>query len=244
MVLRAGSGGALRRAERVEYPGERASGQAEGPASYSSCMFTGLIQHKGRIREARPGRSSTRLVVDGDGWSIVPAAGDSIAVNGVCLTLAELGPGHVFHFDVVPETLRVTTLGLLGPGAEVNLESSVTASSLMGGHIVQGHVDGVASVIGVVDSGEYRVRLGVPGDLMRFMVPKGSVTVEGVSLTLAGVDPEAEAIEVALIPVTLRATTLGLLKEGDRVNLECDVIARTVVHYLRHYGRGDGNIRF
>jgi riboflavin synthase len=202
-------------------------------------MFTGLIQHMGEIASREARSASTRLVVRVAGWDQPIRVGDSIAVNGVCLTAAELGAGCV-HFDVVPETLRMTTLGRLDAGSRVNLEASVTPTTLMGGHLVQGHVDGVGRIEQVGGDGEYRLRIGVPADLMECMIPKGSVAVEGVSLTLAAVEPAAEAIEIALIPVTLAATTLGGLRAGSHVNLECDLIARTAVHWFRNYASLEG----
>ncbi len=184
----------------------------------------------------------------------------------------------VLAFDVVPETLAKTTLGGLEPGDAVHLEPSVTASTLLDGHVVQGHVEGVGVVVGVsvvADGGEYRLRIAPPAGLMPCLVPKGSVAVDGVSLTIAAVSAAAPAsspvapassrctvanpsvapassrctaavgadgpwFEVALIPTTLEMTTLGALVVGSRVNLETDILARTVVHVLRHYGVGPG----
>jgi riboflavin synthase len=140
----------------------------------------------------------------------------------------------LWAFDVVPETLSKTSLGRLRAGAAVNLEHAATPTTLMGGHVVQGHVDGVGVVESVVTEGEYRVRVRPPAGLMEYMTPKGSICVEGVSLTLAAVEPR-EWFEVALIPVTLEKTTLGSLRAGDPVNLEADVFAKTIVHWLKHY---------
>jgi len=158
--------------------------------------------------------------------------GDSVCVQGVCLTLASRASGRL-TFDVVGETLRSSTLGSLGPGAPVNLEPALCPTTPLGGHMVQGHVDGVGEVAEIrVDPKQWRLRVRPPTALMRYMAPKGSVAIEGVSLTLAAVDEAS--IEVAIIPTTLRETTLGSLKRGDRVNLETDMIARIVVNWLEH----------
>lgn len=207
-------------------------------------MFTGLIQSKGVVRsiEAVPGGQpgSVRVEVETQGWDHRPSLGDSIAVNGCCLTVALEPTGTVLAFDAIAETLDKTTLGSLVAGTAVNLEHAVTGSTLMGGHVVQGHVDGVGTVIGVEQSDGWRTRIEPPTELMRYIVPKGSVTVEGVSLTIAAVDVDAGWFEVALIPVTLRDTTLGETLTGTRVNLESDVTARTVVHYLENFLEGAG----
>lgn len=198
-------------------------------------MFTGLIQAIGRVIESTETPAGCRLVVDpGDWagrWESPPAHGDSIAVSGVCLTLAR--PGVPLAFDIITETLEKSSLGALEAGDRVNLEPSLRADSLLGGHIVQGHVDGLGEVAGVAsDADDWRVRIR-PRDssLMDFIAPKGSVTVEGVSLTVARV--EADSFEIALIPTTLEKTTLGALRGGQSVNLETDIIARSVVNYLK-----------
>lgn len=195
-------------------------------------MFTGLVQAVGVVAESRRSPAGVRFVVDPGGWGHRPGAGESIAVCGVCLTLAApVGPDGRWAFDVVAETLAKTTLGRLGAGSRVNLERSLTAGDLLGGHFVQGHVDGVGTVERVQPGEDWRVRVRVPESLGPYIVPKGSVAVEGVSLTIAGVEPGA--FEVALIPTTLARTTLGDLKPGAEVNVETDVLARTVVHFLR-----------
>jgi riboflavin synthase len=200
-------------------------------------MFTGLVQAVGTVvtTEARPwGR---RLVVDSGRWPHRPAEGDSLSVSGCCLTLAGL-PGGRMAFDVVPETLAKTSPGGLAVGARVNLEHAATPTTLLGGHIVQGHVDGVGQVLAVETQGEYRVRVGVPRGLMEYVTPKGSVCIDGVSLTVAGLSPGEGWLEVALIPVTLEKTTLGSLRPGDLLNLEMDAMAKTIVHWLKQWGRG------
>jgi len=177
------------------------------------------------------------MVIDGVGWAHRPARGDSICISGCCLTLAEPmeEASGLMAFDIVPETLAKTKLGRLAPGDRVNLEHSVTASTLMGGHVVQGHVDGTSVVAAVQTGDDWRISFRPPAELMPYFVPKGSVCIDGVSLTLAKVDAAAGMIEVALIPETLAKTTLGRLKEGDMVNLEADVLVKTIVHTLRHF---------
>jgi riboflavin synthase len=200
-------------------------------------MFTGLIQTVGTISERLDRGTSTRLVVDPGPWNAHFVPGASIAVDGCCLTLVEHEKTGQLLFDVIPETLSVTTLGDLHPGRRVNLEQSVTPTTLLGGHIVQGHVDGVAEVVEVVDADEYRIFFSLPGPLMPYLTPKGSIAIAGVSMTLAEVAPQSpeRAFAVALIPTTLEDTNLGDLKPGDRVNIECDVLSKTVVHWLENF---------
>jgi riboflavin synthase len=211
-------------------------------------MFTGLVQAMGTVRERSQTPSGIRLEVEPTGprgtWGYRPAPGESISVSGCCLTIAAPAGGRpgcsLWAFDIVPETLAKTTLGGLGQGSLVNLEHSVTPATLLGGHLVQGHVDGVGTVDRVDRGEQWRLRIRPPAGLMEFMVPKGSVALDGVSLTLAAVDPEDGWLEVALIPTTLEVTTLGALRAGDRCNIEADSMAKTVVHWLKHFGRGPG----
>ena len=199
-------------------------------------MFTGIIQQVGRIESTWRTTSGVTLGVDPAGWAITPSPGDSIAVAGCCLTVAGGGGDGPWHFEVVPQTLDATTLGGLEPGSPVNLESSATPDSLLGGHLVQGHVDGVGKVREAVDDETgRRLLVESPTELMDCIVPLGSITVDGVSLTVTRV--EADAFEVALIPTTIRDTTLGSLAPGSTVNLETDIIARTVVHAMRRKAR-------
>lgn len=208
-------------------------------------MFTGLIEHLGTIerKDCTPG--GVRLWIKPDaarGALATAVVGDSIAVDGCCLTLASDPAKHggLFAFDVIPETLAKTTLGSFEVGTRVHLEPSATMATLLGGHLVQGHVDGVGEVLQVQQTGEWRVRIGVPrvpDDLLPYFVPKGSVAVQGISLTIAAIDVAQRWFEVALIPTTLAKTTLGALEQGSRVNLECDSMAKTIVHYLRHFGK-------
>lgn len=198
-------------------------------------MFTGLIQSVGTIRERLDRPGSTRLMLDPGRWDAAFRPGESIAVDGCCLTLVQQERTGELLFDVVPETLSVTTLGTLHPGRRVNLERSATPTTLLGGHIVQGHIDGLAEVESVKKTGEYRIRFRLPEPLMPYLTPKGSIAISGVSLTLATVDPAASAFEVALIPTTLAETNLAQLEAGSRTNIECDAMAKTVVHWLTHY---------
>lgn len=198
-------------------------------------MFTGLIHGMGVIRERLDQPAVSRLIIDVGDWFEKPRLGDSVAVNGCCLTVAEVGPHRELFFDVIPQTLSRTTLGRLGPGRKVNLEASATPETVLGGHIVQGHVDGVGTVTKLVREGEYRVVVQVPSELMQYMVPRGSIAVEGVSLTLAEVDPKSATFDIALIPTTLEKTNLSDLDVGDPVNLEADVISKTIVHWLTNY---------
>ncbi|GAB4386316.1 MAG: riboflavin synthase [Phycisphaerales bacterium] len=198
-------------------------------------MFTGLIQTMGMIRERLDQPGSSRLVVDAGNWQVRPRVGDSIAVNGCCLTVADTGPHHLLFFDVVPQTLARTTLGKAHPGHRVNLEAAATPQTLLGGHIVQGHVDGIGRITRVDRAGEYRIFVQCEPELMQYMTPRGSVALDGVSLTLAEVDPKTDTFQIALIPTTLKETTLGELVEGDSVNIEADALAKTIVHWLGHY---------
>ncbi|HVE92120.1 MAG TPA: riboflavin synthase [Actinomycetota bacterium] len=188
-------------------------------------MFTGIVEARGRITAASPGV----LWVSGPGLDKA-ALGASVAVDGVCLTVAAHGDGAC-RFDVSHETLERTTLGRRRPGDEVNIERPLRAGSEMGGHVVQGHVDGVGAVVRADDEGDGR-RLGIqaPPHLMRYVVEKGSVTVDGVSLTVTGM--AGDTFETACVPHTLRATTLGFRGPGDAVNLEVDILAKYVERLL------------
>jgi riboflavin synthase len=184
-------------------------------------VFTGLVADKGTIRAVHDGRLEVETALGAH-----LAEGDSVAVNGVCLTAVE---PHVdgFAADVMPETLRRSSLGPLGPGAEVNLELPLRAGDRMGGHVVQGHVDGTGEVESVWDEGNSRVvRIAAPPSLLRYVVEKGSIAVDGVSLTVSAI--EDEWFEVSLIPETLERTTLGDAEAGSKVNLEVDVLAKYV----------------
>lgn len=214
-------------------------------------MFTGLVQTVGRITRLDQTDRGVIIEIDPGSWAHGAGDGGSIAVNGCCLTLTEdpASAGGRLRFFAIPETLAKTNLGDLEIGSGVNLEGSLTAQTLMGGHFVQGHVDGVGEVIRVdrpeTAEGEWRVRVCPPAHLMKFMAPKGSVCLDGVSLTIAALDPggttgEGGWVEVALIPVTLERTIMADYETGDPVNIEADILAKTVVHYLENYSAARG----
>ncbi len=215
-------------------------------------MFTGLVQTVGRIVQISSTKTGKRLVIEPENWDYQPGIGDSICVSGCCLTVAQIGSDQgsqaALGFDVIPESLAKTILKSLKEGDQVNLESCVTPTTLLGGHIVQGHVDGVGEVLKVEhdqETGEYRVRIAPPADLLCYTTPKGSITVDGVSLTIAALNTDVRAdqkseanqgwFEVALIPTTLAETTLDSLAPGSRCNLEMDVLAKTVIHWLTNH---------
>ncbi len=193
-------------------------------------MFTGIIEVVGRVEELRSEGGSVRLVVQAPALATEVRIGDSVAVNGACLTVTAAG-GDSLSFDAVAETLEKTALAELGSGDEVNLERAMRAGARLDGHIVQGLVDGTGRVRSLERHGE-DVRLAVDCDreFAQFLVEKGSVAIQGVSLTV--VDVEAAGFDVALIPHTLSVTTLGGLAPGRRVNLEADVLGKYVKRYL------------
>lgn len=196
-------------------------------------MFTGLVQALGKIVEIRPDAAATRLVVETGGWSHRPDPGASISVNGCCLTVVAM-PAGAFAFDVIPQTLAVTSLGRLAVGAGVNLEHAATPTTFLGGHVVLGHVDALAEVVEIRTEGEWRVRFRLPVELARFVVDKGSIALDGVSLTIARVvdAPEGPIVDVCLIPETLARTNLAERRVGDRVNVEVDHLAKLVARQL------------
>jgi riboflavin synthase len=184
-------------------------------------MFTGLVIGKGTVRSLQEGRLEVETPLAHE-----LAPGDSVAVNGVCLTAVD-PDGTSFAADVMPETLRRSSLAPLEAGDEVNLELPLRAGDRLGGHVVQGHVDATGTVAARRDEGFSRVvRIAADSDLLRYVVEKGSIAVDGVSLTVSGVD--GEAFEVSLIPETLERTTLGRAEPGTPVNLEVDVLAKYV----------------
>jgi riboflavin synthase len=192
-------------------------------------MFTGIVRELGRVDDVERNEAGARLRISGAVASKL-ATGDSVSVEGACLTVAGLD-GGAFEADVMNQTLSLTTLGELTAGDPVNLEPALRAGEPLGGHIVQGHVDGVAEVVSAADDGIAR-RLGVrvPDGLERYAVEHGSVTLAGVSLTVAAVD--GDRLEVSLIPETLERTTLRAATEGKKLNLELDVLARYVERLL------------
>jgi len=187
-------------------------------------MFTGLIESVGRVRRVTPGSGSTRLTIETDLSVTSWRDGESVAVDGVCLTVARR-KGKTFDADAVAETLKCTTLSSLRPGDPVHLERSLALGDRLGGHLVQGHVDAVARVVGLTRRGaDVRIAVALPSGLRGLVAAKGSIALHGVSLTVAAVT--ARRLEVALIPETLARTKLGGLRPGDRVNVEVDLIAR------------------
>ena len=208
-------------------------------------MFTGIVEELGGVVAIDHLVDAARLTVRGPLVTSDSAHGDSIAVNGVCLTVVDVvgeGDSRAFTADVMAETLARSSLGILRPGSPVNLERAAALSSRLGGHMVQGHVDGVGTVIDRSPSEHWEiVRVAVPRDLLRYVVEKGSITIDGVSLTVVAVGDEAPGsvvrdtrsrslgwLSVSLIPTTLQLTTLGAAAEGQPVTLEVDVIAKYV----------------
>jgi riboflavin synthase len=195
-------------------------------------MFTGIVQHVGQVRAVRARGGGRRLTIDLGPLAAGLAVGDSLAVAGVCLTVAAVD-GQAAQFDVVPATLQSSNLGSLRAGTPVNLERSLRPDRGLEGHIVQGHVDGTAAVRAVQRGEDWVVEFSCPAGLTDAMVPQGSVAVDGVSLTVKTVQPGR--FSVALIPTTLAATTLGKLSAGDVVNVETDILGKYVAKYLdRH----------
>lgn len=190
-------------------------------------MFTGIVREVGRVVAAEGGADDGAvLVVDAPETAVGVEVGGSVAIDGVCLTV-ETVSGRQLRFHAVPETLARTTLARLVPGDAVNIEPALRAGEPLGGHYVQGHVDGIGTVRAVEEEGEgRRVSIAAPAELLRYCVEKGSITIDGVSLTVAALG--ADRFSVALIPHTLAMTTLGALVPGQEVNLEFDVLAKYV----------------
>jgi riboflavin synthase len=189
-------------------------------------MFTGIVHERGRVSSIDEAAEGTRLRIDAPTIASTLAVGDSVSLAGACLTATQVSNGS-FWVTAVSETLSRTTLARLAAGDEVNLEPALRVGDPLGGHFVQGHVDGVGRVASV-DGG--RVWIEAEPEVLRYCVEKGSITVDGVSLTIAGL--RGDAFEVALIPHTLEVTTLGALEAGDEVNLEVDVLAKYVEKLL------------
>jgi riboflavin synthase len=201
-------------------------------------MFTGIVEDLGEVEAIEHEGDSARIYIRSVKVTQDARIGDSIAVNGVCLTVTTLlgsPPGHNaprgFVADVMGETLRLTSLKDIAPGTKVNLERSVKVTDRLGGHLVQGHVDGTATIVSRDPQEHWEiVRIGLPADLSKYVAHKGSVTVDGISLTVSGVADDW--FEVSLIPETLKRTTLGVKQPGEPVNLEVDVIAKYVEKLL------------
>ncbi len=196
-------------------------------------MFSGLISDLGRLTAISAGKDGARLEIETSLADKIES-GDSVAVNGACLTATAVGDGR-FTADAMSQTLGLTSLGSLQPGEPVNLELALRAGDRLGGHIVQGHVDGVGEVVSAEAEGfSTRLRVSLSENLRRFVIPQGSITIEGVSLTVA--EAAEDWIEVALIPETKERTSLSTLVPGSPVNIECDVIARYVEKMMSPYG--------
>lgn len=200
-------------------------------------MFTGIVEELGEILATEQLADSARFTIRGKLVTSDAGHGDSIAVNGVCLTVVDVVDGDTFTVDVMGETLARSSIGGLGPGAKVNLERAAAVNSRLGGHIVQGHVDGTGTVLSRTPSQNWEVvRISLPGPIAKYVVEKGSITVDGISLTVSALgrtetsaaDGATDWFEVSLIPTTLSLTNLGATAPGTKVNLEVDVIAKYV----------------
>ena len=197
-------------------------------------MFTGLVEEKGKVIALEELGDSIRMQIEAPVVTADAQLGDSISVNGVCLTVAELGDATIIA-DIMQESLNRSALGELAPQSTVNLERALLPTTRLGGHIVQGHVDGTAKLISRTPSDHWDIlRFELPADLARYVVEKGSIAISGTSLTVSAIGETW--FEVSLIPVTLRDTILGDLADGDLVNLEVDVLAKYVEKMVRPQG--------
>ena len=204
-------------------------------------MFTGLVEEVGRVESVEKLGDAARITIAAPLVTSDAKPGDSIAVDGVCLTVVD-NTGGTFSADVMQETLNRSRLGTYAPGSRVNLERALAAGARMGGHIVQGHVDGTGAILDRRASEHWEVvRISLPAELSRYVVGKGSITVDGISLTV--VDAGPDFFTVSLIPTTLALTTLGLKQPGDPVNLEVDVIAKYVERMIGDRALGEGAAR-
>ena len=202
-------------------------------------MFTGIIQGKGKLIEKRPAGGGMVFGVAADFDLTDPAEGESIACNGVCLTAKKIA-GRRFEVDVSPESLSRTNLGAMAVGMNMNLERALRLSDRLGGHLVSGHVDATTPVAEIRHEGDFvRFQFAVPKGLGRYIIEKGSITINGISLTVNHCDEASFA--VAIIPHTLRVTTLGQLKQGDLVNIEVDLIGKYVEKLLQVKEKGEGS---
>jgi len=194
-------------------------------------MFTGIIEEVGAVSRCSGSELAILATVVLDGLEL----GDSVAVDGACLTVAALHEDS-FVAQVSPETLARTTLGRLRPGHAPSLERALALGDRMGGHMVLGHVDGVGRIEGVRDQGKFQLwRFRAPDEVAKYLVPKGSISIDGISLTV--IEPRGAEFSVAIIPTTLRKTTLSAKRPGDPVNMEADIIGKHVYHYVKE-GRG------
>ena len=209
-------------------------------------MFTGIVEELGEITGRDLLSDAERLTIRGPVVTADAGHGDSIAVNGVCLTVVDLMPDGRFTADVMAETLNRSNLGELQVGSRVNLERAAAVNSRLGGHIVQGHVDGTGTIVARQSAGSWEtVRISIPPQLARYLVEKGSVAVDGISLTISalGAGPAGSEFEVSLIPETLARTTLGRKQPGEVVNLEVDMIAKYVERLLAGTAEQTGSPR-
>ena len=194
-------------------------------------MFTGIIEQTGTVKKLCPAPGGLALTVDLGQMAEATKIGDSIAVNGTCLTISNLA-GSLANFDISSETVQKTTLGKLKPASIVNLEPAIKADARFGGHFVQGHVDGIATLKSIQKKGHFaEIKFTCPANLLDEILPKGAVAVDGISLTVA--DMDNQTFTVALIPQTLETTTLNNLKPGDSVNIETDLIVKAVKDQLK-----------
>ena len=213
-------------------------------------MFTGIIEEIGEVTSVEHGADAARITVRGPLAAADAQHGDSISVSGVCLTVVDQTP-ETFTVDVMAQTLKMSTLDGVRAGRRVNLERAAEVGDRLGGHIVQGHIDGTATLLSVTPGEAWRVlRFSLPRELARFVADKGSIAIDGVSLTVSDIAPASEPeqwFEVSLIPETLTATTLGDRVPGDAVNIETDIIARHVERMLALQNAGgqapDGRTR-
>ena len=191
-------------------------------------MFTGLISHIGKVKSIQSNGDSAKLIIQSPEIASEIKIGDSVAVNGVCLTVTEFD-SQTFAVDVMVQTLNLTSTGKLQEADHVNLELATKSSDRLGGHIVQGHVDGVAQVVAIAQEPKWqRMDIKLPKPLMKYVVAQGSITVEGVSLTVGQLNDDADQVTVWLIPETLAKTNLSVKKVGDPLNIEVDVLAKYV----------------
>ena len=201
-------------------------------------MFTGLVQAVGTVGDIALGEDSAVFRFEATNFLAEVKLGDSIAVNGVCLTVVELTDSY-FTADVMVQTLKLSSLGSLDTGSLVNLELAAKVSDRLGGHIVQGHVDGVGTITAITPGEKWqRVDISIPAPLMKYLQPQGSITVDGTSLTVGELDDPANSIAVWLIPETLKKTNLHARKVGDVVNIEVDVLAKYVERLLKRGTEG------
>ena len=197
-------------------------------------MFTGLVEEIGTIKRIDTNRGARRLTIAAVNIIEDLKIDDSVAVNGVCLTVTALDHGSFFMVEAVQETLEKSTISHLKPNSSVNLERALKADGRLGGHFVQGHVDGVGKVMGWQEQqGGRKIQIRIPSDLLKYLIPKGSISINGCSLTLAQLG--RASVQIALIPHTLEMTNLGMLKIGDEVNIEVDILGKYIHKYLEPF---------